>query len=147
MKKLAILLPLTLTAAEMPEGAGKPIVERACTACHGPNAMAGYRKTREDWDAVVRRMSGRTQISAAEIETVIGYLAGNFPKVEDATKLNVNKATAADIARVMGLTDEEAQAVVAYRERHGNFRAWGEMLVIYNVDGKKIQAAQDKITY
>ena len=47
----------------------------------------------------------------------------------------------------LGLTDEEAAAVVSYRERHGDFHAWGDLLIIYGVDGKKIAAAKDKISF
>ena len=53
---------------------------------------------------------------------------------------------AADAA-TMGEHGEEADAVVKYRERHGNFRAWGDLLIIYGVDGKKIAAAKDKISF
>jgi competence protein ComEA len=142
------LFAFAISAADLPDGPGKPIIERLCTGCHRADAMPEYHKTPEEWDIVVRRMAGRTSgMQTAEVDTLIAYMTKNFPKVEDATKLNINKASAEEIAKVMGLTDEEAKAVVSYRDRHGNYRAWGEMLVIYNVDGKKIAAAKDKITY
>ncbi len=37
--------------------------------------------------------------------------------------------------------------MVKYRERHGDFHAWGDLLIIYGVDGKKIAAAKDKISF
>lgn len=138
----------TAFAADLPDGPGKPIIERACTGCHRADAMPDYHKTPEEWDTVVRRMIGRgAPVQGNDVDLLIGYLAKSFPKVEDATKLNINKATASEIATVMGLTPEEAKALVDYRDRHGNFRVWGEMLVIYGVDGRKVQAAKDKISY
>jgi competence ComEA-like helix-hairpin-helix protein len=63
-----------------------------------------------------------------------------------ATKINMNKAKAEDIVTAIGLTPEEAKALVAYREKHGDYREWGEMLVVYGVDGRKLQAAKDKMS-
>ena len=87
------------------------------------------------------------QATRAELDVIADYLFENFPKVEDATKINVNRATAQEIASGLALTSEEAEAVVKYRERHGDFHAWGDLLIIYGVDGKKIEAAKDKISF
>jgi competence ComEA-like helix-hairpin-helix protein len=153
MKNLALfstvaLATLTPAFAELPDGPGKPIIQRSCDGCHRAEAMVDYHKTPEEWDTIVRRMIGRgAAVQGGEVDTLIAYLSKSFPKIEDASKLNINKATADDLAKVMGLTPEEAKAVVDYRDRHGSYRAWGEMLVIYGVDGRKIQAAKDKISY
>ena len=53
---------------------------------------------------------------------------------------------ATKIMTAIGLTPEEAKALVAYREKHGDYREWGEMLVVYGVDGRKLQAAKDKMS-
>jgi competence protein ComEA len=71
----------------------------------------------------------------------------NFGKVEDTTKVNMNKAKAEEMVENIGLTAEEAAAVVTYRDKHGNFREWGDLLVIYGVDGQKVEAARDKMTF
>jgi competence protein ComEA len=153
MKNLALFSTVALCAvapafAQLPDGPGKPIIERSCDGCHRAAAMVDYHKTPEEWDTIVRRMIGRgAQVQGGEVDTLISYLSKSFPKIEDASKLNVNKATADQLVTVMGLTPEEAKAVVDYRDRHGNYRVWGEMLVIYGVDGRKVQAAKDKISY
>jgi competence protein ComEA len=67
--------------------------------------------------------------------------------VEDSTKIKIHKASAQEIATGLALTNEEAEAVVKYRERHGDYHAWGDLLIIYGVDGKKIAAAKDKISF
>jgi competence ComEA-like helix-hairpin-helix protein len=85
--------------------------------------------------------------SRAELDIIAAYMFEHFPKVEDASKINVNKATAQQIAAGLGLTSDEADAVVKYRERHGDFHAWGDLLIIYGVDGKKIAAAKDKMSF
>lgn len=135
-------------AADLPEGPGKEILLRACTGCHKAEEFAAYRHTKDEYQAIVYRMADRgARASTEELDTVAGYLFKNFPKVEDPTKINVNRASAKEIEAGLGLTAKEAEAIVEYRSRHGEFRAWGDLLVIYGVDGKKIEAAKDRIGF
>jgi competence protein ComEA len=136
------------SAADLPDGKGKELILRACVGCHKAEEIAVYRFTKDEYQTIVYRMRDRgAQATPAELDVIADYLFQNFPKVEDATKINVNKATAQEIATGLGLTNEEAAAVVKYRERHGDFHAWGDLLIIYGVDGKKIAAAKDKISF
>ncbi len=142
------LLSLPASAADLPDGKGKELILRACVGCHKAGEIAVYRFTRDEYHAIVYRMKDRgAQATNAELDTIADYLFANFPKVEDATKINVNTASAQQIAAGLGLTEAEADAVVKYRERHGDFHAWGDLLIIYGVDGKKIAAAKDKISF
>jgi competence protein ComEA len=142
------LLTLRVQADDLPEGKGKELILRACTGCHKAEEIAVYRFTKDEYQTIVYRMGDRgAQATRAELDVIADYLFANFPKVEDATKINVNKATAQEIATGLNLTNEEAVAVVKYRERHGDYHAWGDLLIIYGVDGKKIAAAKDKISF
>lgn len=135
-------------AAELPDGRGKDLILRACTGCHKPEEIAAYRFTKDEYHAIAYRMGDRgAQATGAELDTIADYLFENFPKIEDPAKINVNKATAQEIAAGLALTNDEAEAVVKYRQRHGDFHAWGDLLIIYGVDGKKIEAAKDKISF
>ena len=134
-------------AADLPEGEGKQIIAQHCSGCHRGEALAGYQKTRDEWDAVVFRMGQRTAATKGELATLTDYLASNFPKVDDPTKVNMNKADAKEMVERLGLPQKEAEAIVSYRERRGAFRTWGDLLVIYGVDGSKIEAAQEKMSF
>jgi competence ComEA-like helix-hairpin-helix protein len=135
-------------AADLPDGKGKELILRACIGCHKADEIGAYRFTKDEYHTIAYRMGDRgAQATRAELDTIADYLFENFPKIEDASKINVNKATAQEIATRLGLTAEEAEAVVKYRERHGDFHAWGDLLIIYGVDGKKIEAAKDKISF
>jgi competence ComEA-like helix-hairpin-helix protein len=144
---LVILAASVVTAGELPEGDGKKIIQQQCAGCHPGNALAGYQKTREDWDAIVARMGQRTTATRDELTTLTDYLATNFPKVDDPTKVNMNKADAKEMSERLGLSAAEADAIIKYRDRRGNFRAWGDLLVIYGVDGTKIVSLQDKMSF
>jgi competence ComEA-like helix-hairpin-helix protein len=142
------LLSSRTQAADLPEGKGKELILRACVGCHKAEEIAVYRFTKEEYETIVYRMGDRgAQASKAELDIIAAYLFQNFPKIEDATRINVNKATAQQIAEGLALTHEEAEAVVKYRDRHGDFHTWGDLLIIYGVDGKKIAAAKDKISF
>jgi competence ComEA-like helix-hairpin-helix protein len=135
-------------AEKMPEGPGKQIILRECTACHLPDHFTKFQHTNEEWQAIIVRMGTRVRSATRqELDTVQKYFATNFPKVEDTAKLNVNKATAQEIESKLSLTPQEAEAVIRYRARHGAFREWGEMLAIYGVDGRKIEAVKDRISF
>lgn len=138
-----------LDASMMPEGSGKAVILRECTTCHAPDHFVKYRHTNDEWQAIVTRMGQRVKsgIGKEDLDLVEKYLATNFPKTEEAGKVNVNKASVKDIAELLSLTPAEAIAVVQYRERHGNFGQWGELLVIYGVDGHKVEAAKDRMSF
>jgi competence protein ComEA len=135
-------------ADDLPDGKGKDLILRACVGCHKAEEIAVYRFTKDEYQTIVYRMGDRgAQATRAELDVIADYLFEHFPKIEDSTKINVNKATAQQIAAGLGLTDEEAEAVVSYRERHGDFHAGGDLLIIYGVDGKKIAAVKDRISF
>jgi competence protein ComEA len=142
------LLSVQSNAAELPDGKGKELILRACVGCHKAEEITVYRFTKDEYQTIVYRMGDRgAQATKAELDIIAAYLFVNFPKIEDATKINVNKASAEVIAKGLNLTNEEAEAVVKYRERHGDYHAWGDLLIIYGVDGKKIAAAKDKMSF
>jgi competence ComEA-like helix-hairpin-helix protein len=137
-----------IRAAELPDGPGKAIILRTCVGCHKAEEFTAYRLSKEQYTRAVYSMLDRgAQATNAELDTVADYLFKNFPKVEDAGKINVNKASAEELAKGLDLTAKEAEAIVSYRERHGDFRVWGDLLIIYGVDGKKIEAAKDRMRF
>jgi competence protein ComEA len=133
--------------AEMPDGAGKEVILRICTTCHLPDHFAKYRKSPEDWSSTVARMAQRApSMTPEEIKSVTDYLTKNFPRAEETDKVNVNKANAKQL-QSLGFTADEATAILAYHKDHGDFRVWGEMLVIYGVDGFKVESLKEKMSF
>ncbi len=65
--------------AQLPEGAGKQLVETACSSCHGVNLImrsAGYSSPAE-WR---RLMSTMVNLPDAQANTIAEYLASHFPE-------------------------------------------------------------------
>jgi competence protein ComEA len=145
---LPVLFLRSSVGAELPDGPGKEVIVRACSRCHKAEDIPSYRHTKDEWPTIIDRMIQRgAAVADGERDMVVNYLVTNFLKEEDPSKINVNKATAKELETGLELTAKEAEAIVDYRERHGNFRVWGDLLVIYGVDGKKIQAAKDRMSF
>ena len=71
-------------ASELPDGAGKGLVESTCTPCHGLNQITrspGY-DSAERWREVFASM---VELAEPQAETVAEYLAEHFPVREDRT--------------------------------------------------------------
>ncbi len=133
---------------DFPEGPGKQYVQQICLQCHQPAFLLQQRRAEDDWKRTVTRMSQKGLGGPVEnYDAVAAYMAKNFAKKEDASKVNMNKATNDEIVAKVGLTKDEAAAIIAYREKHGDFHEWDDMLVIYGVDGRKLEANKDKMTF
>jgi DNA uptake protein ComE-like DNA-binding protein len=133
--------------AVMPEGEGKQVILKNCVGCHQPDRFTKYHHTKDEWQAILARMGPRANASSQDVDIIFNYPSVNFPKIEDATKVNVNKGSAQDIETRLGFTAKEAEAIVVYLNEHGDFRDWGEMLVIYGVDGKKVDAVHERMSF
>ncbi len=151
---LTAILPVLLLASpalaqkDFPEAPAKEYVNRICLQCHPPAQLLNQKRTEADWKKTVARMATKGVPGTPEqFDAIAAYMAKNFGKEEDTSRLNMNKAGADELVKVIGLTPEEAKALVAFRDKHGDFREWGDMLVIYGVDGLKIEAAKDKMTF
>ena len=144
---LAICTALFLTVAEaqekLPKGQGRETLLRVCGACHSAENVAGMARTREEWGALVGEMAADgAQGTDAEFNEIVDYLAAHFPKT-----INVNKATATDLATVLELSAKGAEVIVQYREEKGSFKSVEDVEKVPGVDAKKIEAKKDRLTF
>ena len=129
----------------LPDVTGKDIVVRVCTKCHGPGNIAKKRLNRDDWDDQVADMVERgAKATPKELAAVVDYLTANFGP--DA-KVNVNDAPIDELKSVLGLSSPEANAIVEYRQAHGNFKVWRDLLKVPGVDAKKIEAKAARMAF
>jgi len=145
---VAFLASPAFAQKDFPDGPAKEYVSKICLQCHQASQLLNQSRSESDWKTTVARMATKGVPAPAEqYDAIAAYMAKNFPKVEDTTKINMNKAKAEEIVSAIGLTPDEAKALVAYRDKHGDYREWGEMLVVYGVDGRKLEAAKDKMSF
>ena len=143
---LSLVLPVVAAAQTktLPDGPGKDVLEKMCTPCHTLSNVTKARMTKDKWANVVDDMVARgADGTDAEIEQVINYLATNFA----AKKVNVNKASSADLVSALGVTVSDADAIVSYRAGKGNFKNLQDVLNVPGVDSKKIAASKDSLEF
>ena len=62
-------------ADDIPEGAGKEIVMKVCTACHGIIEFTSQRHTKPEWDEVVDNMAQRgARASDDEFDMIVLFV-------------------------------------------------------------------------
>ena len=128
----------------LPDGKAKPIIEGACTDCHGLDQVVQNGMSGSDWRITVNRMVKKgANLSEAQIDEVVEYLSVYF--VPDKT--NVNTATADQLKNGLQLTPAEADAIVQYRKANGNFKDLASLEKVTGVDTKKLEAKKDLIAF
>jgi len=77
----------------LPQGPGKDVVVRVCTACHDVSQFAYARMTSEEWDSEVTKMEGAgADMTAEEHAAIAAYLAKSFPKAAPAAPATPGEA-------------------------------------------------------
>lgn len=160
-----IWLAASLSGPDLPPGDGKDIVQRACVGCHALKVVTSKRATPQEWSTVVDQMVSRgADVEDDEIETLIAYLSKNFPagaKADEApadhnsppadhntpSQVNVNRATATELASVLEISSKDADAIVAYREQNGDFKTIADLEKVPGIDTKKIVSNKNKVRF
>ena len=140
------------TPDPLPPGEGKEAVEQVCAPCHGVSRIALRKLDTDGWARLVESMvTLGAKGTDGDIQAVKQYLAVAFPLPDsekmNPDKVNVNKASAVRLTNTLKLFPEEAEAIVAYREKNGTFKEWQELMKIPGVDPKKIENRKDHITF
>jgi competence protein ComEA len=112
--------------------------------CHLPDAVIGKQGSKQWWQSKVTEMlQESTDIPASDVDTIVAYLAKNFPIV----KINVNKARALDLETGLELTAKESEAIVQYREAKGNFKTLDDLKKVPGLDAVKIESKRDRLEF
>jgi competence protein ComEA len=142
----------------LPPGDGQAIVQQKCISCHALKVITARKASRQQWSTTVDQMITRgADISDDDVETLVDYLTKNFgpatgqagaDKGHDRTvPVNVNSATAAELAAALDLTEQESTAIVSYRKQNGNFKEWRDLTKVPGIDAKKIEGNKDRLEF
>jgi competence protein ComEA len=133
-----------LPAQTFPDAPGKETFVMVCSMCHSPDAVTGKQGTKQWWQSKVTEMlQESTDIPESDVETIVAYLAKNFPIV----KINVNKASAKDLETGLDLTSQESEAIVHYREAKGNFKTLDDLKKVPGLDAVKIESKKELLEF
>jgi competence ComEA-like helix-hairpin-helix protein len=125
------------------EDEGKALLERTCTKCHKLSAAVGQRNSKGRWSAIVDDMIARgAEATDPEIEKLVDYLATNF-----GPKVNVNKATANQLADTLEVPKAAASAIVEYREKNGSFKSFEDLRKVPAIDWSALESKKDSLDF
>ncbi len=144
---LVVVIAGAVLAQTFPDGPGKAETERMCKGCHTLENVTRARRTKDKWTEVVDNMVSRgAKGTDDEIELVIDYLSANFgPRA--TMKVNVNKASSAELAAGLEIPARDAEAIVRYRTENGAFKSVQELSKVPGIDAKRIESVQDRIEF
>ena len=130
-------------AKALPDAPGKDLMVKVCLSCHGAGNIRKRRLTKEAWAEKVADMVDRgAEANEAQQAVVVDYLTQTFGK---DSKVHINTAPFEELRSVVGLTVEEAKAVLTYRKENGDFKSWQDLQKVPGVDAQKIEAKKELI--
>jgi competence protein ComEA len=132
--------------ARLPEGPGKDTLIRVCGKCHSPMNVVANGQSRDGWEAEITKMAGLgASASDEEFTAILDYVTKNFPPATE--KVNINKATAADLESQLGLTDKQAAAIVDYRTRNGDFKTIDDVMKVPGLAAMDVNSRKNRISF
>jgi competence protein ComEA len=99
-------------------------------------------RSQSEWRETIDQMvKVGAQGTDKQFDRVMRFLLRNW------TKVNVNTATAAEIAPVLEVSDATAQAIVRRRTENGSYRIIEELKRVPGVDAAKLEARRDRVVF
>lgn len=133
--------------ADLPEGPGRAATVRVCGKCHAPERAASLHQRHDEWEETITKMVKLgAQGSDDEFEAILTYLSKNFgPEIPGP--ININKASVVDLETALLLRRSQAQAIIQYRAKNGDFRSIDDLRNIAGLDLKKIEAKKSRLVF
>jgi len=126
----------------LPDGEGRAVVEKLCSACHGLDYLSPSRRTVRNWLETIDLMkSFGAEATDEQWRTITDYIVGTL------AYLHVNKGAADEFARLLRIDDKAAEAVVAYREKQGGFKTLDDLKKAPGVDAARVDAVKDRLMF
>ena len=132
--------------SELPDGPGKDTLIRVCGKCHSPDNVIANGQDRTGWENTITKMNGFGAVGTDdEFTQILEYLVKNYPPNSDP--IHVNQATSTQLQSSLMLSSAEADAVIAYRKKNGDFKSMDDLKKVPEVDAKKLDAKKDKLVF
>lgn len=142
---LPLLLSIVLeqaSAEAYPDRPAKKIVVKLCGTCHGLKLMESMRRTREQWQTTVDDMlTLGMNAQGEEVNTVVNYFATYL------SRLNLNKASAAELTDVLEISASQSAILVDYRQKNGPFKNFDALEKVPGLEIKKLSEQRDRIGF
>lgn len=137
-----VLLTVALFAAEGAPAGSKEAFLKVCATCHRPEVASAGRRTRSQWEEVVEKMISKgAKGTDDEFLLILDYLVAEHGRV------NVNNASANEMSEILGISHEEADAIVKYRRTNGKFEDFEGLSKVPQLDITKLEKKRSAISF
>jgi competence ComEA-like helix-hairpin-helix protein len=118
------------------------VFTETCGKCHDAARIVAMRRTSAEWEDIIKKMIEKgAPGTEKDFETVYDYLLRHYGKV------NVNAAPASEIVTILGLSEKDAQGIVAYRQSKGPFADFDALKKVPEIDLKKLDEHKDAVAF
>jgi competence protein ComEA len=128
-------------SARREDAADNAAFKAVCSSCHPLTMVAGLRTEPEWLDEIEQMVKIGAKGTDEQFERVIRVL------LRTLTKVNVNTATAAEIAPVLDIPDSTAEALVKFRSEHGSFKTIEDLKKVPGLSAANLNARRDRIVF
>jgi competence protein ComEA len=129
-------------AASAADDPANELFIQTCNRCHDAARITALRRTKTEWEEVINKMIERGATGSEEdFQTVFGFLRRHYGKVY------INSAGSDEITTSLGLSNKDADAVVAYRKAHGNFADLDAVKKVPDIDVKVLDEHKDAVAF
>jgi competence ComEA-like helix-hairpin-helix protein len=116
--------------------------QRVCSSCHDAQRILATRRTRTQWEEIIGKMIDRGATGTDE-----DFTAAEDYLLKISGRVNVNRAAPADMVKVLGIPEKQAQAIADYRKANGDFADFDALCKVPGVDVDKLKSEQDAISF
>ncbi|HVB41022.1 MAG TPA: helix-hairpin-helix domain-containing protein [Terriglobales bacterium] len=132
--------------SEFPAGPGRDTFIRVCSACHAPEQVIGHGQDASGWaDTINQMIQNGAQGSDQDFGDIVEYLStyvGPMP-----AQIDVNTVTSLALQNWLGFTQQQGDAVVAYRTAHGKFTSLADLEKVPGVDPSALANFKNALTF
>lgn len=129
---------------ELPEGRGRDLTAQMCSSsCHGIDKFIAEHRSKSQWNDTIQTMKDEGATGSDEdFKAVVSYLIAHFGQ-----QVKINEATARQIDDILDLAPGQADAIVRYRETHGRFASWQDLMAVPGLDPKKLDEQKGNVVF
>jgi competence ComEA-like helix-hairpin-helix protein len=118
------------------------VFAETCGKCHDAARITAMRRTSAEWEDIIKKMIEKgAPGTEKDFETVYDYLLRHHGKVF------INAAPPQEIVTILGLSQKEADHIVAYRKTNGPFSDFDAIKKVPDIDVKKLEERKDAIAF
>ena len=142
---LSAVLVMSIAGAtqdRFPDAPGKAELIKLCSGCHEAETVFAHTQTAGAWAETLARM---VQLGAdgtpEQWRLIEQYLDAQLAMI------TINQAAAEEIRRTVDIPEGVAQAIVKYRQEHGNFTSADDLKKVPGLDAAKVDARTDRLIF